>query len=274
MSAIYRPEQLLSFHEQEFGYLQLEEQDHVFTITLNRPEQKNALNGIMVRELSYALHYAQYRKEIRVVILQANGNVFCAGADMDTFATEAEVHSSIPLPHEEVLVGELFNRLHKPSIAKVEGHVYAAGFLLLAGCTYVVACNDIKLGLPEVKRGLFPFQVMASLMEVMPARKVMDWCIRGYNLGVEQAHEWGLITHPTIQESIEEEIEKLVGQILENSPTAIRLGLQAYNHIRQTSTHELHHYLRDMLLRSLNTKDAREGMAALRDDRPPEWTGE
>jgi enoyl-CoA hydratase/carnithine racemase len=78
-------------------------------------------------------------------------------------------------------IGQIFISLHKPSIAKVEGDVYAGGFLLLCGVRFVLANRGLKFGLPEVKRGLYPFQVMAALMEVMPARKVLDWCVRGYN---------------------------------------------------------------------------------------------
>jgi len=87
-----------------------------------------------------------------------------------------EFESTIPSAEKEVLLGDLFNQVHKPVIAKIEGDVYAGGFFFLAGSTYVVADTQVKLGLPEVKRGLYPFQVMAALLQVMPKRKVVDWC--------------------------------------------------------------------------------------------------
>ena len=76
----------------------------------------------------------------------------------------------------------------------MEGDVYAGGFLLIAGCNYVVSKDGLKLGLPEVKRGIFPMQVMESLSKVISFRNVIDWCVRGYNLDVKTAHSWGLIS--------------------------------------------------------------------------------
>lgn len=272
---LYSTEQTASIHQEDLAFIKVKEDGHVLTITLNRPGKKNALHPVMVNELAYAVHYAQHHDHIWVVVLDAVGDVFCAGADLKAFSGQAEeVSSSIPKPAGDVLLGEIFNKLHKPSIAKVEGNVYAGGFLLLAGCTYVLANNDVKLGLPETRRGLFPFQVMASLMAVMPERKVLDWCIRGYNLEVEQAHEWGLVTHVTIEENIESDLQQLLNQILANSPTAIRMGMEAYDHIRQRSTHQEHEYLLSMLMKTIQTKDAREGMAAFREKRAPEWTNQ
>jgi len=257
------------------AFIKVKEEDHVLTITLNRPEKKNALHPVMINELAYAVHYAQHHDHIWAVILDAAGDVFCAGADLKAFAGQAEeASSSIPQPAGDVLLGEIFNKLYKPSIAKVESNVYAGGFLLLAGCTYVLANNDVKFGLPETRRGLFPFQVMASLMSIMPERKVLDWCIRGYNLEVERAHEWGLVTHVTIEENIEQDLQQLLQQILRNSPMAIRMGMEAYNHIRQHSTHQEHEYLRSMLMKTIQTNDAREGMAAFREKRTPNWTNQ
>lgn len=275
MSFPYTKEQTAGFGVHTFAYLLVEERDNVLTITLNRPQKKNALNPVMVNELAFAISYAHYHPSIRAVVIGAKGDVFCSGADLRAFTGGTEEHhSTIPAPPGEVLIGELLPRLHKPSIARVEGDVYAGGFLLLAGCTYVMTCNHIKLGLPEVKRGLFPFQVMAALMEVMPPRKVLDWCIRGFNLDVERARQWGLVTHVTIQENIDKDLDKLLGEILTNSPTAIRLGMEAFDHLRRTHTAGQHEYLLNMLMRTVQTKDAQEGMAAFREKRTPVWTGE
>jgi enoyl-CoA hydratase/carnithine racemase len=270
----YTQEQINHFSEQTFGYLLLEEAHHVLRITLNRADKKNALHPQMVNELAYALRYAHFRKSIWAVVLDAAGDVFCAGADLKSFAGDTDGRTStIPAPDGEILLGELFAKVHKPCIAKVTGDVYAGGFMLLSGCHYVVACNHIKLGLPEVKRGLFPFQVMASLLEVMPQRKVLDWCMRGYNLEVEQAYEWGLVTHISIAEQIETDVQELLQQLLENSPSAIRLGLEAYDHLRQTGIQNQHQYLLNKFMETIQTKDAQEGIAAFREKRRPIWVG-
>ena len=273
--SLFTKAQIEAFAEQQFAYILVEHNDNVLTITLNREAKRNALCPKMVHELAYAISYAQGNNAIWAVVLKSTGPVFCAGAYLKSFMGMTEPHNStIPDPKEEILVGEIFNKLYKPSICIVQGDVYAGGFFFLAGSNYVVAKKGIKLGLPEVKRGLYPFQVMAALLNVMPARKVIDWCIRGYNLPVKKAHELGLVTHLVKKGKAEEVAEAIIAELTANSPTAIRMGLEAYDHIRQTSTTEQHKYLHHMLLKTLQSKDAQEGLKAFKEKRPAQWTGE
>ena len=261
------------FQKQNFAFLIVEEKDHVFTITLNREKKRNALHPQMVNELAYAFQYAHDSKSIWMVVIQAKGKVFCAGADLKAFAGIIEPNdSSIPDPDGEILIGELFNKVYKPTIAKITGDVYAGGFFFLAGANIVVAQDNIKFGLPEVKRGLYPFQVMASLLQVMPARKVIDWCIRGYNLPVEEAVQYGLVTQMVAEPEMNQAVEKIIDELKQNSPAAIRYGLMSYDHIQPKG--ETHKYLFDMLQKTVQSKDGQEGLKAFREKRKPEWTGE
>ena len=273
---LYTEEQVASLKRENFAHLRVEEEDHLLRIVLNRPEKKNALNAVMLHELAFALSYARHNNHVWVIVIEAEGDVFCSGADLHSLSNNQKEssESTIPEPEEEILVGDLFHRIYKPCIAKVDSDVFAGGILLLAGCTHVVACNDIKLQLPEVRRGLFPFQVMASLMELMPARKVLDWCIRAYPLKVELAMEWGLVTHVSIQENIDQDVEDLVQDILQYSPTAIRMGLEAYHRIQGGQSGARHRFLKDMLMKTMQTKDAEEGLKAFYEKRKPSWTGE
>jgi len=171
-----------------------------------------------------------------------------------------------------VLIGELFNKVYKPTIAKITGDVYAGGFFFLAGCNIVVAQDDIKFGLPEVKRGLYPFQVMAALMKVMPARKVIDWCIRAYNLPVAEALRYGLVSELSTAENIDAAVQQIIDEIKQNSPTAIRMGLESYDQLQPSA--EQHQYLYDMLQKTISSKDGQEGLSAFREKRKPIWIGE
>lgn len=271
----YTKEQCQKLNEQHFAFLKVGREDHVLNITLNRPQKRNALNPTMVHELAFAMCHARYQNDIWTVVIRAEGDVFCAGADLKAFmGTTEEDDSTIPPPEGEVLIGELFNKLYKPCIALVEKNVYAGGMLILSGCTHVITTTEVTFSLPEVKRGLFPFQVMAALMEVAPARKIIDWCMRGYDLEAEQALIWGLATHVTMPGKAEAELKLLLKDILANSPTAIRKGLEAFDHLRQQNTAEQHKYLRNMLMQTLQSKDAQEGIAAFREKRSPQWTGE
>lgn len=269
----YKKERLTDLKAEKFAFIKCSITDHVLTITLDREEKKNAIHPHMVNELAFTMNYAHNEKSIWVIVIQAKGNIFCAGADLKAFMGMAEdFDSSVPKPDDEVLIGELFNTVHKPVIAKVEGDVYAGGFFFLAGSTYVVANDNIKFGLPEVKKGLFPFQVMASLLKVMPVRKVIDWCIRGYNMEVSEAHQLGLVTHLCKEGQINGTIKELIDELLENSPSAIKLGLEAFEEISDEKGQ--HKYLMEMLQKTIMTKDGQEGLNAFREKRKPVWTGE
>lgn len=268
----YTKAQTADFHTQHFAFLKLKEENHVLYITLHNPAKKNALSPPLLNELAYAYAYAAYSGNVRVVVLQAEGNVFCAGADLKAFAGQkVESDSGIPEPEKEITIGQIFTSFHKPSIARVEGDVYAGGFLLLCGVRFVLAQKGIKLGLPEVKRGLFPFQVMTALSEVMPARKVLDWCVRGYNLPVEEATNLGLITEVVEHGQMDYAVNRLLNELAENSPTAMRMGIMAYEKIKKSASPEEHAAMKSMLGELLQTPNAIEGLAAFKEKRKPDW---
>lgn len=270
---IYTKGQVSEIEKQTFAFIEIETSDHVLTLTLDRAEKKNALHPQMVNEIAFALQYAHYQKDIWVVVIQAKGNVFCAGADLKAMAGLVEPNdSSIPKPAGTTLIGELFNKVYKPTIAKITGDVYAGGFFFLAGCNIVISQNDVKFGLPEVRRGIYPFQVMAALMKVMPSRKVLDWCIRGYNLPVAEAERYGLVTQVVTAGEIEGATQAVVDELKQNSPMAIKKGLEAYDHIQPSA--EQHKYLLKMLQQTIMSKDGQEGLKAFREKRSPNWTGE
>jgi enoyl-CoA hydratase/carnithine racemase len=268
----YTSEQVKRLAEEQFAHLIVRHEGHVLHLRLNRPEKKNALNPTLIRELAFAMNYAHFTTSVRLVVISAEGNVFCAGADLKAFmGGEAENDSSIPLPDGEILLGELFKTVHKPVISRVDGDVYAGGFLFLAGATLTVARAGIRLSLPETKRGLFPFQVMASLMEVMPRRQVLDWCIRGYDLPVEKALELGLVTHLAEAEEIDQLVQSLSEEIVINSPMAIHKGLEAADMLRHKAQEDHHAYLQQMLIKTFQSPDAIEGITAFREKRKPRF---
>ena len=270
---LYNAEQTQDILKRKFAFLEVNIDDHLLSITLDRAKRKNALHPQMVNEIAFAMHHAHVNPDVWMLLFQAKGDVFCAGADLKAMAGIIEPNDSdIPAPNGEVLIGELFNKVCKPVIAKITGDVYAGGFFFLAGSHIVIAQDGIKLGLPEVKRGLYPFQVMEALLRVMPARKVIDWCIRGYNLPVSEAIRYGLVTELFSPEEIDHGVDKVVAELKENSPSAIRMGLEAFDSIRPSG--QEHKYLYNMLMKTISTKDGQEGLKAFREKRKPVWTGE
>lgn len=270
----YTAIQVQNIFTEKFQYIKISVIDHVLKLTLARPAKKNAMCPQMMNEIAFALNYAHYTKDVWVVVIDAEGDVFCAGADLKAFAGEVEEHqSSIPTPEGEVLLGNIFQTIHKPCIAQVEGNVYAGGFFFLAGCHFVYATENVVLALPEVKRGLYPFQVMLALLQVMPKRKVLDWCIRGYNMDILEAKSYGLISEICTHENIKSQVNLLLEDLKSNSPSAIRLGLKAFDHI-QGQTYEMQLFLKKMLQETTLTQDAKEGIAAFKEKRKANWKGE
>ena len=271
----YSEKAVSSFTKQVFSRLLIEEKDHELIITLNRPEKKNAIDTVMMNELAFALAYANYNTDIWVVQIAAKGDVFCAGADLKAFAgkEEMDTRSSIPSPKSEVVLVNEFIGLHRPCIAKVHGPVYAGGHLIIGSCTHVVAAEEAFFALPEVKRGLWPFQVMGVLLQNLPLKTVLDWCMRGQKITAQKAKEIGLITEVVSSAELDGAVNKLVAEIKEGAPTAIRNGLKAYDEMRSKPLIEQQAYLKEMLTKTLQSGDAQEGLKAFLEKRNPVWKG-
>lgn len=271
---LFEKEVALRLSEFKFAHLLVEEANNVLRLTLNRPEKKNALNPVLFKELAFAITYAHFKREVWAVVIQANGDVFCAGADLKAFAGQTEeTRSTVPEPGSEVVIGNVFSELCKPCIARVHAPVYAGGFLIICGCTHVIASNNATFSLPEVKRGLFPFQVMYSMLQIMPARQVLDFCIRARSVDAAEAVQLGLVSKAVPAAELDMEVESILQNILQYSPAAIRLGLQAYNDLKKLSGAEAQLHMKKMLTEALQTDDAAEGLKAFMEKRKPEWKG-
>ena len=270
MTNYYTEGQLVKFHEEKFSFLEIQETKDVLEIKLNRIAKKNAIHPQMLNELAFALQYTQNNKQIRVLVLKANGDVFCSGSDLSAMQGKVDPHdSTIEKPKKEVLLVNLWTGFSKPSLAIVEGNVYAGGYLFLACCTYVIADKSLKFSLPETKRGIFPMQVMGVLMRFINPRVLLDWCIRGYEIDGQKAEDWGLISKAVDKTEIESVANNWIKQVKANSPTAISLGMEAYRNMLDDEKNQ--EYLKSMLERVKKTGDATEGLKAFKEKRAPKW---
>lgn len=262
-----------AFTATELKLIKTELRQNVFVITLNRPEKRNAFTPTMVHEIAFALAYANSQNNIWCVLLEAEGPVFCAGMDLNVFQNPALdiLNESLPKPDREITLGDAFDSLCKPSIAVVKGDVLAGGFLLIGGCTFVIATEKTSFSLPEVHRGIFPLQVMATLLKIMPQRKVLEMCILGKKYSGKEALSLGLVSHLSGVDEIEEHTNNLVQTILSGSPFAIKKGIEAYQSLLSLPENERHQYLIGVLQEIRNSADAQEGVLAFKEKRTPEW---
>lgn len=257
----------------EFLLIKTQQEGNLFTIRLNRPEKRNAFTPTMLQELAFALTYAHFRNDIWCIVIEAEGSVFCSGMDLNIFQNpDLDIQNeTLPKPLKEISIGDVFLFLGKPCIAKVEGSCFAGGFLIIGGCHFVVAVEGAQFGLPEVKRGIFPLQVMATLLKIMPQRKVLEMCILGKTYTAAEALNLGIVTKISTKESIKNDCNQLIESILENSPFAIKKGIEAMNTFVNLPESEQHQYLLGILQEIRNSPDAKEGILAFKEKRKPIW---
>ena len=257
----------LSLEGLDFQATKLDIANHIMTITLNRPEKKNALNNVMMNELNYSLAYAKQERSIRVIVIAAEGDVFCAGADL----TRAESESNIPKIEGADDISLSLRHLYKPVICKIQGSVLAGALLIITNATHAIAVKDAKFSAPEIHRGLWPFMVMAGLFRVMPKRAGLDFIMRGQPIDSKKAENWGLINKSVDEKDLDKNVNALAEELANLAPETMQFGLEAYEKQDSKSFDEALPYLQKQIAKCFEGKDAKEGIAAFLEKRKPKW---
>lgn len=257
----------LSLEGLDFQATKLDIEKNILTITLNRPEKKNALNNVMMDELNYALAYAKQEHSIRVVVIAAEGDIFCAGADL----TRTKSESNVPKLEGVDDISLSLRHLYKPVICKIQGSVLAGALLIVTNATHAIAVEDAKFSAPEIHRGLWPFMVMAGLFRVMPKRAGLDFIMRGQPINSSEAEKWGLINKSVDKEGLDEAVNSLAEELANLAPETMQFGLEAYEKQDSKSFDEALPYLKEQIAKCFEGRDAKEGIAAFLEKRKPNW---
>tara|TARA_B100000405_G_scaffold299644_1_gene258246 strand:+ start:209 stop:997 length:789 start_codon:yes stop_codon:yes gene_type:complete len=257
----------LSLEGLNFEATKIDISDHVLTITLNRPEKKNALNNVMMNEICYALCYAKQERDIRVVIIAAEGDVFCAGADL----RREKAESNVPKIEGSDDISLLIRHLYKPVICKIQGSVHAGALLMVTNSTHAIAVDDAKFSAPEILRGVWPHMVMAGLFRVMPKRAGLDFCMRGQAIDAKKAEEWGLINQSVPKKELDKVVSDMASDLANLAPGTMQFGLEAYVNQDGMNFDEALPYLGKKSAETFAGPDAQEGIAAFLEKRDPNW---
>jgi len=265
---------LLSLEGLVFEATEINLDRHVLSITLNRPEKRNAINTVMGNEIAYALSYASQESNVRVVIIQAKGEVFCAGGDLASMSGQVEeTVSTVPKIGGFDSISLLIRNINKPVICKIQGSVYAGALLMVSNATHAIAVNEAKFAAPEIKRGIWPFMVMAGLFRVMPKRQGLDFIMRGEAIDAMTAEKYGLITQAVGKDELDQTVNKLATDFANLPPKTMKMGLAAYNRQDAMAFDDALPYLKEQLAKCLQAEDAKEGIAAFFEKREPKWKG-
>ncbi len=215
------------------GPLAVAREGGVLTLTLDRPEKRNALSSALVEALHLALDAADLDAEVRVVVLTGAGKDFCAGADLEELLASADAP---PESNEAsaLRLGTLLTRIRalpKPVVAVVRGRALAGGAGLMTACDIVLASEGAQVGYPEVLRGFVPAMVMAFLRRQAGEKAALDLVLTGRVLGAEEARRIGLVSRVVPDAALEGEARELAQVLAGAPPSALALTKQLFHQL-------------------------------------------
>ncbi|MEW6124582.1 MAG: enoyl-CoA hydratase-related protein [Pseudomonadota bacterium] len=256
--------------------VRIERKDAVMTLVIDRESRRNALNADVAAGICAGLDAAEADRAVRAVVLTGAGDkAFCAGGDLQPNAqgTPFTIDAADPRHYVAGLIRRM-DACRLPLVARVNGHALAGGFGLVSCCDLVVAREDARLGVTEVRVGLFPMMILPPLLRTVPARVLMEMCLTGEPITAKEALADRIVNYAVPADALDAKTDWLVSRIVDKSPTGIRLGKQALAKVRDMSADSALEYAQFMLANMARTKDAREGFAAFAEKRAPQWTAE
>ena len=256
-----------------FSKLRVSDAGAVRTITLFNPERRNAIGRVMVNELLHALEQAHAAREVRAIVLTGEGQAFCAGGDFSDMGGASDATPELPPRGDYADLLLALVRAEKPVIARVNGHAMGGGLGLVAASTFAIADARAKLGTPEVDVGLFPMMIMAVLTRLVPRRALLDMMLLGRKLSAEQARDVGIVNRVVDASELDAATAELASALASKSPATLALGLRAFADQDTMDLAAALPMLRERLGACLATEDAREGLTAFLEKRPPVWKG-
>ena len=245
----------------------------VATLTIDRPDRRNAINPEVVRALGAALARAEADETVRVVVLTGAGDkAFCAGGDLGGMAADSKVGQH----HERAQIGELFGKMRSsrlPIVARVNGHALAGGFGLMLACDLVVAAEDVQMGMPEIDVGLWPFMITAIVQRDLPRKVALDLMLTGRRIDAGDGLRWGFVNLVVPRADLDSAVAGLAETVASKSPLIVALGKSSFYRAEDMSFERQIDYLAGMLTVCLESEDAIEGVTAFLQKRAPDWKG-
>ncbi len=257
-----------------FNNLLITDADGIRTITINRPEQLNALNRDTITELDQALNEAEADKNVRVLILTGSGpKAFVAGADIKEFAHFAvEEGKALSADGQKKLFDHVEN-MNKPVIAAVNGFALGGGLELAMSCHVRVASDNARMGLPEVSLGVIPgYGGTQRLARLVGKGKAMEMIFTAGMIKADEALQWGLVNHVVPQADLLATCNDLAAAIMKNSPTALAAAIRAVNAGYEPGANGMLREIEEFG-KCFGTADFKEGTSAFMEKRKANFTG-
>lgn len=271
----------MSFYSQNFTHLKASLQSHILWVTLNNPEQSNAISLEMVDSLTRVLKYADFDPAVRVIILKGEGDVFCAGGDVKAMQNKAGMFAGesnelrMRYMHGIQQIPKCIEELSKPLIAMVNGAAIGAGCDLAMMCDLRVGSERSKFGETFVKLGLVPGDGGTFFLQrVVGYSRAMQMSLTGDLVAGEEALRWGLLNTLTSVDSLQEEVEKLAMKIAQNAPVAVQMTKKAMKTAYMNDLQTVLDLSAAYQGITQRTQDHFVALEAMRTKQKPEFTGQ
>lgn len=256
------------------NWIQYEVRDRVGIITLNRPEKRNALSHELVTELKEAFRMAADDTLVKVVILRANGEAFCAGADL-AYLQQLQQFSFEENKQDSNHLRELFELIYlhpKVIVAEVQGHALAGGCGLATVCDFVFTVPEAKFGYTEVKIGFIPAIVMVFLLRKVGEACAKELLLSGELISATEAHDKGLLNKVVAPEQLQSEVWSFVQRLIKsNSGESMKLTKQMIAQVQSMSLTEGLEYAAEMNAKARGGEDCQRGIAAFLNKEKITW---
>ncbi len=244
--------------------------DGVAVIIINRPEARNAINGAVARGLAEALEELDASSDVRVLILTGAGGTFSAGMDLKGFLA-----GDAPIVPGRGFAGLVQRRPVKPLIAAVEGYALAGGFEIVLSCDLVVASEEAKFGLPEVRRGLVAGAGgLIRLPQRIPYHLAMEIALTGGHFSAAHLRDAGLVNSLVAPGEALAGARELAAKIARNAPLALAATKRVIVESADWETESAFDRQGEIIAPVMRSADAIEGAAAFAEKRAPNWRGE
>jgi len=248
----------------------------VLTVTLNRPDTRNALSESLMRALQLTLDEAVDDASVKVILLAANGPAFCAGHDL----RELNARRKDPdrgLAYYRAIFAQCSRLMQtivrhpKPVIAQVHAVATAAGCQLVASCDLAVASSEARFATPGVNIGLFCSTPMVALSRVVPRKAAIEMLLTGEAVSAEEARRLGLVNRVVAPADLASETQALARFIAAKPSQTLRIGKQAFQHQLELGLTSAYDYVGEVMVQNMLHAEAAEGIGAFLDKRPPKW---
>jgi enoyl-CoA hydratase/carnithine racemase len=243
----------------------------VVGLTLNRPDQYNALSRELLGLIQRQLDAIKDDPKVRIVVITGSGRAFCAGHDLKEIAAEREREKLLELFGACSKMMLSLTRLPQPVIALVDGVATAAGCQLVAACDLALATSNARFATSGIKYGLFCSTPMVAVARNVPRKGAMEMLLSGDFIEAEDALRLGLVNQVVAPEKLEEAFDALVARLLDKPPEVLALGKRAFYRQLEMGLEDAYDFTTEVIVDNALGRDFEEGLAAFLEKRAPVW---